>query len=158
MYSKILVPYDISNPADNALKHAVALAKALPDSEIILLHVVTEVPIYPIIENAIRSRKKSKITAFGEHVQNVYSAIKEETTRILEAKKQEYKGEGVDRIRIEILLGKPIDKILEYAASEKVELIVMGSTGLGSIAMRIFLGSVTRGVLERAKCPVTVVH
>ncbi|WP_415281098.1 universal stress protein [Candidatus Nitrososphaera sp. FF02] len=34
MYAKILVPYDISSPADNALKHAVELAKASLDIEI----------------------------------------------------------------------------------------------------------------------------
>jgi len=159
-YRKILVPYDTYNPADNALEHAVKLARANPDTEIILLHVITEIPIYPLMEHAIRSRKDSKLTAVEEHVQYVYSAMKDQAIKILDEKKREYEQrEGLKKIRTDVVLGRPIDKILEYAENKGVELIIIGSTRYGTIAKKLkLLGSVSRGILERAKCPVMVVH
>jgi nucleotide-binding universal stress UspA family protein len=76
VYKKILVPYDVSKPADNALEHAVRFDKASPDdTEVIALHVIPEIPIYPVIEQAFRSRKDSRLTAFEEHLQHVYSSM-----------------------------------------------------------------------------------
>ena len=41
-----------------------------------------------------------------------------------------------------MLQGRPVDKILEYAESNGVELIIMGSTGLSGVAKLRALGSV----------------
>ncbi|HEX7032866.1 MAG TPA: universal stress protein [Nitrososphaera sp.] len=159
-YSKILVPYDIANPGDNALEHAVKLAKVNPDTEIILLHVITEIPIYPVMEHAIKSRKNPRFTAVEEHAQYVYSAMKDQAIKILDEKKHEYElREGLKKIRTDVVLGRPTDKILEYAESKGVELIIIGSAKYGSIAKKLkILGSVSKGVLERAKCSVMVVR
>lgn len=158
-YKKILVPYDISKPADNALEHAIRLEKANPnETEIILLHVIPEIPLYPVIEHAIRSRKDSGLAAFEEHRQYVYSSIKNEVAKILDEKKREYEQVGLKKFKTDVVQGRPIDKILEYAESKGVELIIMGSTGLSGIAKLTALGSVSRAVLERSKCPVMIVH
>lgn len=162
MYKKILVPYDISKPADNALEHAIKLGKASPDETdviIILLHVIPEIPIYPVLEHAIRSRKDSRLTAFKEHAQFVYSSMKNEITKILDEKKREYEQvAGLKKFKTDVVQGRPVDKILEYAESKGIELIIMGSTGLSGISKLIALGSVSREVLERSKCPVMIVH
>jgi nucleotide-binding universal stress UspA family protein len=98
VYKKILVPYDISKPADKALEHAQRLAKASPnETEVIVLHIIPEIPIYPVVEHAIRSRKDSKLSAFQEHAQYVYSVMKNEVIRILDEKKLEY-AKRVERI------------------------------------------------------------
>jgi nucleotide-binding universal stress UspA family protein len=159
-YKKILVPYDTSKPSDGALEHAIKIAKAGPDATvIIILHVIPEIPIYPVVEHAVRSRKDSRHTAFEEHIQFVYSALKEETAKILEEKKRKYEQEiGSKNIKIEVIRGKPAAKIVEYAKSEAVELIIMGSSGLTGMSRLMALGSVSRGVLETAKCPVMIVH
>lgn len=47
------------------------------------------------------------------------------------------------------------DQILDFADSVSADLIVMGSHGLRGID-RLMLGSMTEGVLRRAKCPVLV--
>jgi nucleotide-binding universal stress UspA family protein len=158
VYKKILVPYDLSKPSDNALEHAIRLKKANSnDTEVIVLHIIAEIPIYPVLEQAIKSRKDSKLTAFEEHTQYVYSSMKNHATKILDEKKRKYEQAGL-KIRTDVVRGKPVDRILEYAESKGIELIIMGSTGLSGIAKLIALGSVTRGVLERSKCPVMIVH
>lgn len=158
VYKKILVPYDISQPSDNALEQAIRLEKASPtETEIILLHVIAEIPVYPVIEQAIRSRKDSRFTAFEEHAQYIYSSMKNNATKILDEKKRKSEQVGL-KIKIEVVQGKPVDRILEYAESKGIELIIMGSTGLSGLAKLIALGSVTRRVLERSKCPVMIVH
>lgn len=55
----------------------------------------------------------------------------------------------------EILEGDPADRILELARLRDVDLIVVGSRGLGPIAGTL-LGSVSREVLHRADRPVLV--
>ncbi len=160
VYKKILVPYDISKPAENALEHATRLQKASPnETEVMLLHVIAEIPIYPVIEQAIRSRKDSRLTAFEEHAQYVYSSMKNEATKILQEKKREYEQRGLKGFKTDVVQGKPVDKIVEYAESKGIELIIMGSTGLGGGLSKITaLGSVSRGVLERSICPVMIIR
>lgn len=143
VYKKILVPYDISKPAENALEHAIKLEKASSkETEVILLHVIPEIPIYPVLEQAIRSRKDSRLSAFKEHAQYVYSSLKNEVTKILDEKKHEFEQIGLKKFKTDVVQGRPVDKILEYAESNGVELIIMGSTGLSGVAKLRALGSV----------------
>lgn len=101
VYKKILVPYDISKPAENALEHAIKLEKASSkETEVILLHVIPEIPIYPVLEQAIRSRKDSRLSAFKEHAQYVYSSLKNEVTKILDEKKHEFEQIGLKNSKL----------------------------------------------------------
>ncbi|MBI4400855.1 MAG: universal stress protein [Nitrospirae bacterium] len=56
--------------------------------------------------------------------------------------------------RLEI--GKPIDLILSIASHERVDLIVVGSRGVGSVR-ELTLGSVSHQVVTHAPCPTLVV-
>ena len=51
--------------------------------------------------------------------------------------------------------GHPVESILRVAEEEKVDLIVMGSRGRGSVT-ELLLGSVSSGVLHHAACPVLI--
>ncbi|MBS3814990.1 MAG: universal stress protein [Hadesarchaea archaeon] len=65
--------------------------------------------------------------------------------------------EGVS-VNSEVITGTNIaTRIVNYANENNYDLIVMGSKGMSDVG-RINLGSVTHGVLERARCPVLVVH
>jgi nucleotide-binding universal stress UspA family protein len=46
--------------------------------------------------------------------------------------------------------------ILDFASSNDIDLIIMGSRGLG-IVKGVLLGSVSQYIVEQAKCPVLVV-
>ena len=52
--------------------------------------------------------------------------------------------------------GSPAVVILDFAAANDIELIIMGSRGLG-IVKGVLLGSVSQYIVEQAKCPVLVV-
>jgi nucleotide-binding universal stress UspA family protein len=55
-----------------------------------------------------------------------------------------------------LLQGAIVDTILEDAASHDTDLIVVGSHGHGAV-YDILVGSVSEGIIKKAKCPVTVV-
>ena len=52
--------------------------------------------------------------------------------------------------------GRPADVIVQTAIDDHVDLIVLGSRGLGGIK-QLFLGSVSDRVADEARCPVLIV-
>ena len=59
---------------------------------------------------------------------------------MLKAKSLEYKGAGEIAISTHVLLGDPADKIIEFAGSENIDLIIMGNVGLRGITKIKTLG------------------
>jgi nucleotide-binding universal stress UspA family protein len=57
---------------------------------------------------------------------------------------------------VSALTAPPVEAIIEEARRRRGGVIVVGSRGLG-LARRLMLGSVSRGVVRRANCPVLVV-
>jgi len=49
------------------------------------------------------------------------------------------------------------DEIIDVAEKEKIDLIIIGSRGLGGAATRFFMGSVASKVVSHAPCNVYVV-
>ena len=58
-----------------------------------------------------------------------------------------------DPSRTSLLSGDPADELLDLAAREQVELIVMGTHGHTALS-KLLLGSVAEAVVKRATCPV----
>jgi len=59
--------------------------------------------------------------------------------------------------KAEVLVGVSItDELLSYAESHDVDLIVMGSRGLGGFK-KMLLGSVASGVSQHSKSPVLII-
>ena len=69
------------------------------------------------------------------------------------------KYKNIDNVSLQtqVIIGNPSEEIIKFANDEKIELIVMGTTGLGGLS-KIVSGSVARNVSEKAKCPVMLVH
>ena len=57
----------------------------------------------------------------------------------------------------QVLIGDPSNEITKFANDEKVDLVIMGTTGLGGLKKFVF-GSVARNVSEKANCPVMLVR
>jgi nucleotide-binding universal stress UspA family protein len=59
----------------------------------------------------------------------------------------------------QVIIGNPTEVIIHVANNtQKVDLIIMGRTGLKGISKVRVLGSVSRHVCENANCPVMLVH
>jgi nucleotide-binding universal stress UspA family protein len=68
VYHKILVPYDSSKPSETALEHAIQIAKmpgissaANTNINVILLHVVQDIPVQLLLELAYLNQIKQEI-------------------------------------------------------------------------------------------------
>jgi nucleotide-binding universal stress UspA family protein len=179
MYAKILVPYDGSKPSNNALNYAVHIVKAnistsisesslpsLPatDNTITTIHSRPEVMLLYIVEQIhappsfYYGMKIREVKTTEEYLKEVYYNMKAKAMEMLNKKKKEYSNSNIS-IRTNVFIGKrPVDKIIEFASNNKVDLIVMGTRGLSGISRIRALGSVSRGVAERADCPVLLVH
>jgi nucleotide-binding universal stress UspA family protein len=166
-FRKILVPYEGSYLSDKAFEYAVDLAnmnrpsgdKNKLKTEIILLHVVPEIPITNLLfERPIRTKKNKSVVNLSEYVRELYQQIEEGMREILENKKRECEMDAAfTQIRVLVVVGSPANKIVDIATDEIVDLIIMGSNGLKGMSKYFRgLGIVARTVSERASCTVII--
>ena len=147
-YKNILVPYDNSEHAKNALKEAIGLSEGV---EGVAIHVVE---VYSSINQ----------TGFGMGVslasQEDFAHVVEERNEASDKKLQDeivsivegFEGE----LTAEVVFGiYTIETIIDAAKHYNCDLIVMGSRGLGAI--RGAIGSVSYGILRSVDIPVLVV-
>lgn len=139
LFEKILVAVDESPAAQKAVECAHKLSK-LTQATVILVHA------YPKISDYLGEPNLS--VTIARHVEQS-RALVEPLAKSLEA-------DGVP-VLTEILEGPPADAILRVAEARKVDLIVMGARGLGSVGS-LLLGSVSQKVMSHATCPVMVVR
>jgi nucleotide-binding universal stress UspA family protein len=158
MYKKILVPYDDSEPSNKALDHAVNIAKMSGKSEVILLYVIAEFPTYQFIERPARSIKTGEKTTLSRYLKEVYELMEESANDVLDSKKEEIRKTTGFEIRTKLLTGHISNSVIDFAAKENVDLIVIGNVGRSGISKIRTLGSVSRSVSERAPCPVMIIH
>ena len=158
MYKKILVPYDDSEPSNKALDHAVNIAKMSSKSEVILLFVIAEFPSYHFIERHARSIKTGEKTTLSQYLKEVYELMEESANDVLDNKKEGIKKTTGFEIRTKLLTGHISNSIIDFAAKEKIDLIVIGNVGRLRISKIRTLGSVSRRLSERAPCPVMIIH
>lgn len=155
MYKKILVPYDKSDPAKNALQAALDLASGVPEAVITVLSVVDWHDF-----NAETFRIASRMSGvLGDSldmdaIAEVESeAVKADTDAIAESIAP-LVGD-VQGVEIAVVNGSPHDSITAYADEGGYDCIVMGHRGLG--AVRGMLGSVCYSVLHKTNVPVLIV-
>ena len=140
MYKKILVPTDGSEFAKKAQKHALFLAN-VSGAELIAVS-VTE-------NNFVNG------LPLDDEVYQLNQILKERSEENL----AEFDKLNDDDLKITHVIkeGSPAKCILEVAADEDVDLIVMGSSGKSGFD-RFIMGSVADKVVNSAKCAVLVVH
>jgi nucleotide-binding universal stress UspA family protein len=175
MYQKILVPIDGSKSSDNALEHASRLAKWISainkETQVILLHVIPEVPLPPGFERSMRSSNATKRIPLLKYAKAIQDSFRMTAEEMLSEKKkcEQLSMTPGYSVRTQVVsLGVADDdadkgitiseRILLFSNKEKVDLIVIGNVGLRGFRMIKALGSVSRGISERASCPVLIVH
>src|SRR5579884_3501781 len=140
----ILLPTDFSRRSVVAARHAAPLARHF-HSKITLLHVAQ---VVRLSSGDVQGERIVVEETLAEHRKEVrahlHSFLAEELAEF-----------EVNRVLAE---GDPAGKIVEYAHSENVDLIMMPTRGWGTFR-RFILGSVTAKVLHDVRCPVwTGVH
>ena len=134
---KILIPVDGSESSEHALVKAVELAKALK-AKLLFLYVAN------VNQLAVNSCLSSELLEAVNKAGEVVLSHAEETA-----------SDGVETERL-LETGSPAPAIVDVAEEQGVDLIVMGSRGLG-LVKGVLLGSVSQYVVENAKCAVMVV-
>ncbi len=137
MLKNILVPVDGSEGADRAIEKAVMLAQTC-GAKLNFLYVanINQLAINAVLSDAILD----SVTKAG-------NVILDRALEMVPA--------GVAKESFSDT-GSPAVVILDFAETNDIDLIVMGSRGLG-VVKGVLLGSVSQYVVEQSKCPVLVV-
>lgn len=138
MFRKILLAFDGSAHAQKAAQISADLARQYRAS-LYLVHTYDPVPDYlgePFLQEAISRR----IEAADRVVAQALALLGE-----------------LPQLETEVLEGPPAEAILRTAEVRKVDLIVMGTRGLGQL-QGLLLGSQSQKVLTHAACPVLLVR
>jgi nucleotide-binding universal stress UspA family protein len=133
--SRILYPTDFSEDSVQAMAHAVSLAESFGAS-LLAMYVTSKASEDP-------STKTRFEEFFEERLQELLSG----------------EASSVRRLEYRVKFGMPSDGILQVAAEEKVDLIVMGLRGAGSLHRSSHrLGTTADEVVSGACCPVLTVR
>ena len=126
-----------------------------------LLYVIPEIRLPPSYDYGL---KLPTVKTSKEYLKELYQNMKSDALNMLEHKKNEFETRIAESSRITLSMQVLYDRhnaaetILEFANKEKSDLLIIGSTGLGGFSKIKALGSVSRMVSERAKCPVMIIH
>jgi nucleotide-binding universal stress UspA family protein len=137
-YKRLLCPVDFSESSLKALQHALSLAEEA-DASLTILHVFD----WPRDGDLLVERFDT---------QEFRRAIEEDARERLEELVSDEARQWCNPSTT-VAYGKPYREILELAAKEEIDLIVMGVRGRNPLDLTLF-GSTTNHVVRRASCPV----
>jgi len=137
---KILVPTDFSPYSDQAVDYAAIVAKAFK-AKIVLMHVTEPFP-YTTTDALI-------LVEYGRVLDKITQSLLDNLSKSLTVKGLAVKTHSVS--------GVPYREIVEKAAREKADMIIMGTHGRRGVD-HFLLGSVAEKVIRLAGCPVLTVR
>jgi nucleotide-binding universal stress UspA family protein len=142
---KILMPTDFSDCANAALTHAVALAQQF-GAELHLLHAT-------VLHDDDPNRSGRTFPGYDELHRRMAEAAETRLKRLI----AEHSSRGLTVFQTQTPGIAAAPAIVEYAAEETVDLIVLGTHGRRGLR-RFLLGSVAEEVVRSAPCPVLTVR
>jgi nucleotide-binding universal stress UspA family protein len=143
LFSRIVVPTDFSDCAEEAWRLAQRLAAA-SDAELVLVHVLVEAPLF------------NERSFTMDRVHNVFEAARKWGQESLDAWMNQAQAKGL-KARVALRTGVPYREIVDLVTDERADLVVIGTHGRGGID-RALLGSVADRVVRLAPCPVLTVR
>ncbi len=141
VYKRIIVGFDGSEASYKALLKAADLAKSMGAE----LHVLSVVPPPSVMLGELMTPQIIDPKPLAEAAEKTLATIKK---RLEEEK--------AITPETKVIIGDPAETIVDYARDIEADLIVVGRRGLSRLE-RLFIGSVTKKVLERADRDVLVV-
>jgi nucleotide-binding universal stress UspA family protein len=152
MYTKILVAFDGSEASKHALDHAVSIAD-LMKAEVHIISVVPKVmmPVFP--DEGFGAAPVTAAQDLGDYQDRMRDIYGKSLTEA----ETDIKGHYPDlTVTTKLLEGRPSSSIVDEAENNDMDLIVIGSRGIGGITGWI-LGSTSRRIVESCTKPVLVV-
>ena len=137
--NRILVGFDGSDHSKKATELAALLALKF-NTELYFAHVLEETNVPEGFKEYAKVEDVSPFQYFDD--------VNE---KLLQPAIDRAKAAGVKKVESISLRGHPADEILKAAQNHNVDLIILGSRGLGKFS-RDFLGSVSTKVLNHATC------
>lgn len=142
MAVNILVAVDFFPHTERVLDMARRMAAAL-DAQLWLIHVAAPEPAFKSYgAGARRDRDQTADEYRQEH-------------RLIQEAAAATRDAGIEVTGL-LVQGPPAELILRQAAELEADMIIVGTHGFGA-AMSLLLGSVSRTILKKARCPVLVV-
>jgi len=138
---RILVPVDFSEHAEYVIEWATHLAREHA-SHLILLHVYHLPVEFQQLEGAYLPP-------------DFWANVKKEADQTLGRYVAELRGKSLD-VEAVVREGYPATVIVDEAASQRADLIVIGTHGLSGLK-HLLLGSIAERVVQKAPCPVLAV-
>lgn len=147
MINRILVPTDGSAASSRAVGLAAELA-VKHDAALYLLNVIRDMQLPPEL------KKMAKVENIGQARQDVLEFVAE---KIMGGAERRANRKGVKAVRKATGQGDPGSAISSYAQRNKIDLIVMGTRGLGSVK-GMLMGSVSRKVANTCNVNLLIVR
>ena len=153
---KILYTTDLSDTSNYAFSYAASVANRYAAS-INILYVIKDTTrsSEDLISNVIGEEKWKEI--LGRNKMGIIDKIRQRLEEFCEQTRSEMSGCPFLVGKILVELGNPVDEIVQEAAKEEYDMVIMGAHGHGAIAGTV-IGSVSRRVLRRTQKPVLVVR
>lgn len=137
---KILVPVDGSENALRAVKHAIAIAKSSPATQLHLLHVMEPMPTHVHAYFSVDDIQKIEASAAEDILQSVKRLCDEATVPY------------VSHARV----GAIAQTIAACTDELQCNAIIMGTRGMSAIT-NLIIGSITTKVIHLVSVPITLV-
>lgn len=146
MYQHIMVPLDGSELAECVLPHVAAAAKGNGLSKVTLVRIVTPLHMYGGVESRFSPEERKRLEA--DSMNTARSYLEQVAKQLKDA---EITAEPV------VLFGNVIDKLVDYATNNDVDLIIIATHGRSGVSRWVW-GSVTDRILRSACVPVLMVR
>jgi nucleotide-binding universal stress UspA family protein len=156
LFKKILVALDGSESSQRAAQATLELAEKLK-ADLIVLHAI--VPPTSYYHSTIASLVGMTLPAPSQHeIDAYYAYARRVAMSVVSDVESKAKKLGI-HVKTEIpeAASSIVETIINHAVKENVDLITVGTRGLGGFK-KMLLGSVSSGVVSHAHCPVLVVR
>lgn len=143
--SRILVPTDLSEHADRAIRRAFVIARQF-GADLYILHVVRDPVQLCTIDFCVSENLLNQVTS--QMVEQAREGVRRQLSKFMSM--------GKIPVTIEVKVGTPHEIILKEAVDTGIDLIVITPHGATNLS-KYLMGSVARHVLLEAECQVLVV-
>lgn len=137
----IIVPVDFLKNADKLVDYSVKMAEKLSVG-IHFIHVVTSPASDAMVGAPFAAEYEGKMLSDAQ--ERMANLLKDNSERC-------------PSCTGEVVLGEPVDKIVEIALEKRADLIIISTHGAKGLE-KILLGSVAERVLKQAHCPVLIMN